>query len=331
MAMANRVQELLDSLLDQQSRSWLAGKRPAVEDLLDGSAFRNDSEAQLDLIYNEIVLREQLGEEPSAEEYVARYPHLRDSLALHFEVHRAMEAGLTDTAKLAGHATAPAAAAKAQPGLSQPADYELILLLGRGGMGVVYKARHGRLRRFVALKMFEPGRVPPPREVMRFRTEAETVAKLQHPNIVQIFEIGERDDLPFLALELVEGGTLADRLQRLPFEPRAAAELIETLAKAIHHAHKHGIIHRDLKPANVLFDPDGTPKLTDFGLAKVLEESESRDATRSGEPIGTPRYMSPEQAGGQNDRIGPATDVYALGTLLYECLTGQVPFVSPTV
>src|SRR5262249_6832406 len=158
--------------------------------------------------------------------------------------------------------------------------------------------------------------------------------------IVQIFEIGERDQLPFLALELVEGGTLADRLQRFSFAPRAAAELIETLARAVHHAHEHGIIHRDLKPANVLFTAPlttdgrhsplsaGTPKLTDFGLAKVLEEGRDgpRDATRTGEPIGTPRYMSPEQAAGQNDRIGPTTDVYALGTLLYECLTGQVPF-----
>jgi serine/threonine protein kinase len=325
-AMANSVRDLLDSLLDQQSRSWLAGKRPAIDELLGGSSLRNDSEAQLDLIYNEIVLREQLGEQPLAEEYYTRYPHLRDTLALHFEVHCAMEAGLTDTAKLMGHATKPL------PGLTQPADYEIIHILGRGGMGVVYKARHGRLRRFVALKMFEPGRIPSEREVLRFRTEAETVARLQHPNIVQIFEIGERDGLPFLALELVEGGTLADRLQRLPFAPRAAAELLETLARAVHHAHKQGIIHRDLKPANVLFASDGTAKLTDFGLAKVLEDADGlRDATRTGEPIGTPRYMSPEQAAGQNDHIGPATDVYALGTLLYECLTGQVPFVSAGV
>ncbi|MBN9118442.1 MAG: protein kinase [Planctomycetes bacterium] len=135
-----------------------------------------------------------------------------------------------------------------------------------------------------------------------------------------------------MALELVEGGTLADRLRRLPFAPRAAAELLEALARAVDHAHAQGIVHRDLKPANVLFAPDGTPKLTDFGLAKVLEGAdESRDTTRTGEPLGTPRYMAPEQAAAQHDRIGPATDVYALGTVLYECLTGQVPFVASSV
>jgi tRNA A-37 threonylcarbamoyl transferase component Bud32 len=344
--MARPGQAALDELLDRQSRSWLSGQRPAVEDLLDGSALRHDSEAQLDLIYNEIVLREQLGEEPGADEYFARYPHLRESLELHFEVHRAIDgAVLTDTAKLPGHATVPDAVAKTRPALTQPGGYEIVQLLGRGGMGVVYKARHEHLRRFVALKMFEPGRVPSEREVLRFHSEAATVARLQHPNIVQIFEIGERDGLPFLALELVEGGTLADRLQRFALAPRAAAELLETLARAVHHAHAQGIIHRDLKPANVLFTPPavegrgadgqplwGTPKLTDFGLAKVLEDSGApRDATRTGEPIGTPRYMSPEQAAGQHERIGPATDVYALGTLLYECLTGQVPFVSAGV
>jgi tRNA A-37 threonylcarbamoyl transferase component Bud32 len=342
--MARREPEALDALLDQQSRSWLSGQRPAVEELLAGSALRTDPEAQLDLIYNEIVLREQLGEEPGAAEYLVRYPHLREALEVHFEVHRAIGAAvLTDTSKLPGRATVPDAVAR--PALPQPGGYEIVQLLGRGGMGVVYKARHEHLHRFVALKMFEPGRVPSEREVLRFHSEAATVARLQHPNIVQIFEIGERDGLPFLALELVEGGTLADRLQRLALAPRAAAELLETLARAVHHAHTQGIIHRDLKPANVLFTPPtvegcgadgqplwGTPKLTDFGLAKVLEDPDGvRDATRTGEPIGTPRYMSPEQAAGQPDRIGPATDVYGLGTLLYECLTGQVPFVSASV
>jgi len=212
------------------------------------------------------------------------------------------------------------------------ADYEILSVLGQGGMGIVYKARHRRLKRLVALKMFQPGRFPSERELARFRTEAETVARLQHPNIVQIFEVGQANGLPFLALELAENGTLAQKLQNLPFAPRAAAELVEILARAIQHAHEQHIIHRDLKPANVLFARDGTAKITDFGLAKVLEHDlDGRDATRSGEPIGTPRYMAPEQAAGQGDQIGPATDVYALGTLLYEALTGQVPFVSASV
>ena len=294
--MADRAQHLLEPLLDRQSRAWLSGSRVSVEELLADSAVRHDPDAQLDLIYNEIVLREELGEHPPADEYVRRYPHLRKDLELHFEVHRALgDAVLTETPRLQGMVTVPDAGPAAHAGLSQPPGYELIELLGRGGMGVVYKARHRGLRRHVALKMFEPGRVVLPREVVRFRTEAEAIARLQHPNIVQIFEIGEWNGLPFLALELAERGTLAQRLQKLPFTPRAAAELAETLARAVHHAHTHQIVHRDLKPANVLFAADGSVKLTDFGLAKVLEADEdaARDATRTGDPIGTPRYMAP--------------------------------------
>jgi tetratricopeptide (TPR) repeat protein len=332
-------QTLLDPLLDRQTRSWLAGGRPTVEELLDGSPLRDDPEAQLDLIYNEIVLREELGEDVSAEEYAGRYPHLRDSLGLHFEVHRAMgEPELTDpdlaeTPRLAAALTLPDAPAGAPGSLPEVPGYELLQLVGRGGMGVVYKARHRRLRRLVAVKMFEPGRLPSPREVLRFRAEAEAIARLLHPNIVQIFEIGEANGLPYLALELADRGTLAQRLQELPFAPRAAAELIETLAAAVHHAHEQGIVHRDLKPANVLFAADGTPKVTDFGLAKVFrdEADPAADATRTGEPIGTPRYMAPEQAAARNAEVGPATDVYALGTLLYECLTGRAPFLATSV
>ena len=329
--MRDRPQTLLDVALDRQSRAWLAGGRPTIDELTGGSPLRHDADAQLDLIYNEVVLREELGEEPAAAEYVARYPNLRRDLELHFEVHRAMaEEALSVTPRLDGATLADATPAVALPQLP---DYEILHFLGRGGMGVVYKARHRRLRRNVALKMFEPGRVPSPREVMRFRAEAEAIARLQHPNVVQIFEVGEWGGLPFLALELAEGGTLAQRLQQLPFAPTAAAALIETLARAAQHAHDFGIVHRDLKPANVLFAADGTPKLTDFGLAKVLggDAETPRDATRTGDPIGTPRYMSPEQAAGRHDASGPATDVYGLGTMLYECLTGQVPFVATSV
>ena len=331
--MRDRVQTPLDAALDRQSRAWLAGGRPTLDELTGGSPLRHDAEAQLDLIYNEVVLREELGEQPAAAEYVARYPNLRRDLELHFEVHRAMaDEALAVTPRLDGTTLAddditPAVA------LPQLPDYEILHFLGRGGMGVVYKARHRRLRRHVALKMFESGRVPSPREVTRFRAEAEAIARLQHPNVVQIFEVGEWAGLPFLALELAEGGTLAQRLQQLPFAPAAAAALIETLARAAHHAHESGIVHRDLKPANVLFAADGTPKLTDFGLAKVFggDADAPRDATRTGDPIGTPRYMSPEQAAGRHDASGPTTDVYGLGTVLYECLTGQVPFVATSV
>jgi tetratricopeptide (TPR) repeat protein/tRNA A-37 threonylcarbamoyl transferase component Bud32 len=323
---------VLDAILDRQKEAWLAGSHPSVEELLRDSTLPEDSEVLLDVIYNEIVLREELGETPALEEYIERYPRLEEELKVHFEVHRAVHDKLLVETRGAKDANSVGDFTpdtfEMGPRLS---DYEIIGVLGRGGMGIVYKARQRRLKRVVALKMFQPGQVPSPRELSRFRSEAEAIARLQHPNIVQIFEVGEERGGPFLALELVENGTLAERLRDLPFAPRAAAELIQVLARAIQHAHEQRVVHRDLKPANVLFAHDGTPKITDFGLAKVLEEDLARDATRSGEPVGTPRYMSPEQATGRPDQIGPATDVYALGTILYECLTGQVPFVSASV
>jgi eukaryotic-like serine/threonine-protein kinase len=329
------VDDLLDSLLDRQRQSWLDGNRVPVEALLDESALAHDAETLLDLIYNEIVVREELGEQPSAKEYSQRYPHLQEEIELHFEVHRAVHDDLlVDTARAQPVESVPDLEIQAPASKPELPDYEMVGWLGQGGMGVVYQARHRGLRRHVALKMFQPGRLPSPREVLRFRTEAEAIARLQHPNIVQIFEVGECGGLPFLALELAEQGTLAQKLQQLPFTPRAAAELVETLARAVHHAHEHHIVHRDLKPANVLFTRDGTPKITDFGLAKILQADDPetrRDMTCSGEPIGTPRYMAPEQASGRQEHVGPATDVYALGTLLYECLTGQVPFVAASV
>jgi tRNA A-37 threonylcarbamoyl transferase component Bud32 len=328
------AQNMMDAALDQQKRAWISGRRPSVNDFLSDSSLPSEPDVLLDLIYNEIVVREELGEEPSIDEYIERYPHLNDDLRLHFEVHRAVQQDLLlNTQRLSEEESVPdlkSITAEIGPELK---NYQILGELGQGGMGVVYKARHRKLKRLVALKMFHPGRRPKPRELTRFRSESEAIARLQHPNIVQIFEVGEDRGLPFLALELVEKGTLQQKLQDLPFVPRAAAELIETLARAIEHAHTNNVIHRDIKPANVLFANDGTPKITDFGLAKLLETDpdDPQDATRSGEPIGTPRYMSPEQTGMKSASIGPTTDIYALGTLLYECLTGQVPFVSSSV
>ena len=331
--MIDRAADILDSILDGQRESWLAGHRPTVEELLAVSPLRHDREAHLDAIYNEIVVREELGETPSAEEYINRYPHLVEDIGLHFEVHRAIKGqDLLETPRVC-HDESVADLVLPVEALPHLEDYEVLGRLGSGGMGVVYKARHRRLRRHVALKMFRPGRLPSPRELVRFQTEAEAIARLQHPNIVQIFEVGRADGSPYLALELAERGTLADELLRHQFKPGAAAELIGTLARAVHHAHEHHIVHRDLKPANVLFTRGGVPKIADFGLAKILQgdEDQPRDATRTGEPIGTPRYMAPEQAAGRGDGVGPATDVYALGTMLYECLTGQAPFASAGV
>ncbi|HLJ95309.1 MAG TPA: protein kinase, partial [Gemmataceae bacterium] len=206
-------------------------------------------------------------------------------------------------------------------------NYEIRAELGRGGMAVVYKAWHVPLKRTVALKMIlGAGHLDPERRA-RFRTEAESVARLQHPNIVQIFDIGEHAGRPFLALEFVEGGSLAKKLAGQPQPVQETAKTVETLARAIHHAHQKGVIHRDLKPANVLVNTDGRQMITDFGLAQAADEPAR---LRDGTIIGTAEYMAPEQAAGQFSSVGPSTDVYALGVILYEMLVGRPPFRGQT-
>jgi Flp pilus assembly protein TadD/tRNA A-37 threonylcarbamoyl transferase component Bud32 len=238
------------------------------------------------------------------------------------ELSSASGTRLADTGSLPRARKAPAR------GLPLLPDYEIIEEVGRGGMGVVYKARQRGLNRLVALKMILAGVHAGSQHRARFRVEAEAVARLQHPNIVQIHEVGDQEDLPYLSLEFVDGGSLAQRLDGTPIAPNRAARLVETLARAMHHAHRRGVIHRDLKPANVLLTADGAPKISDFGLAKRLELDAVTLAT--GAVMGTPSYMAPEQGAGKATEIGPATDVYALGAILYELLTGRPPFKAET-
>jgi tetratricopeptide (TPR) repeat protein len=205
--------------------------------------------------------------------------------------------------------------------------YEVLGELGKGGMGVVYTARQAGLNRLVALKMIRDIRRAGPRARALFRTEAEAVARLQHPNIVQIFEVGEHDGLPFFSLEFCPSGSLDRKLAGNPLPPRAAAALVRTLAGAVHAAHQANLIHLDLKPANVLLAADDTPKITDFGLAQRLDQL---DPANRGAIMGTPSYMAPEQANARTDQISPLTDVYALGAVLYELLTGRPPFKGAT-
>jgi serine/threonine-protein kinase len=205
------------------------------------------------------------------------------------------------------------------------AGYRILGELGRGGMGVVYKARQLGLNRLVALKMILAANHADERQRARFHTEAEAVARLQHPNIVQIHEVGEQEGLPYFSLEFVDGEPLDKKIAGIPQAPREAAQMIETLARAMHFAHQRGIVHRDLKPANILMTRDGVPKISDFGLAKRLEEGGSSQ-TKSGSIIGTPSYMAPEQARGDIRSVGPLSDLYALGAILYELLTGRPPF-----
>jgi serine/threonine-protein kinase len=208
--------------------------------------------------------------------------------------------------------------------LPQVPGYRVEDLLGHGGMGVVYKAWHLQLNRPVALKMLLAGPLARPDELERFLCEAQAVAGLCHANIVQIYDVGDVGGRPYFTMELVEGRSLADQIQELPQAARQAAALVATLADAIHVAHQRGIVHRDLKPGNILLTKEGTPKVSDFGLARRLEGNDR--LTLSGVPVGTPSYMAPEQARGKRQAIGPATDVYALGAILYELLTGRPPF-----
>jgi serine/threonine-protein kinase len=217
----------------------------------------------------------------------------------------------------------------APPFAGQLEGLEILEVLGQGGMAVVYKARQCRLDRLVAVKMVLAGAHAGPAARSRFRREAEAIARLHHPNIVEIYEVGEKDGAPYVVLELVRGGSLAKVLDGTPLPARRAAELVLELARAVQHAHERGILHRDLKPANVLLTEEGTPKLTDFGLARQLEAGQGD--TRTGDVLGTPSYMAPEQAEGRVHDLGPATDVYGLGAILYELLTGRPPFKGASV
>src|SRR6266545_3594210 len=204
------------------------------------------------------------------------------------------------------------ARAAATPHVAVP-GYEILGELGRGGMGVVYKARQTKLNRVVALKMIRAGGYADESDLARFRTEAEAIARLQHPNIVQIHEVGEHNGMPFFSLEFCPGSSLNRKLDGTPLPPQQAAQLVETLARAMQAAHEANVIHRDLKPANVLLAADGSPKITDFGLAKKLDDE---GETQSGAIMGTPSYMAPEQARGKVRELGPAADIYALGAVL---------------
>jgi serine/threonine-protein kinase len=207
-------------------------------------------------------------------------------------------------------------------------DYELAEELGRGGMGVVYKAQQASLGRTVALKMILRGAMPTPADLARFRSEAESAARLDHPAIVPIYEVGQHEGQPFFTMKYVAGTTLARRLADGPMNPREAAELLAPICRAIHFAHERGVLHRDLKPSNILIDEEGRPHVSDFGLAKRVETDSG--LTLSGAVLGTPSYMAPEQAAGKRGKVGRESDVYSLGTILYAMLTGRPPFQAAT-
>ena len=214
-------------------------------------------------------------------------------------------------------------------------DYELVEEIARGGMGVIYRARQKSLNRTVAIKMILGGHLANAAELQRFRAEAETAAQLQHPNIVAIHEVGEHAGQPFFSMDLVEGRNLAQLVRDEPLPSRKAAVYLKTIAEAVQYAHSRGVLHRDLKPSNILIDEHDQPRITDFGLAKRLDDSQPStndpQLTQTGQVLGSPSFIPPEQAAGQKDAIGPASDVYSLGAILYHCLTARPPFVAESL
>jgi serine/threonine protein kinase/WD40 repeat protein len=351
--------EMAAVLRVDQSARWQKGERVAVESYLqEFAAVAADPEAALDVVYGEFLVREELGDGPTAAEYLTRFPALAGQLRLQFGFHGALEAAPGGSASVVTRITPAAGADSARSGewedrLAQ-AGYVVSGELGRGGMGVVYQAWQTRLGRLVAVKVALANELAPD-DVARFRVEAEAVARLQHPNIVQTHEVGDLDGQPYLVLEYVDGGSLARQLRGVPAPSRPSAEMMETVARAVHYAHGRGVVHRDLTPANILLASkaqaparnqqgrtnlaaadlplrifDCEPKVSDFGLAKIIVGG-GPSRTHTGAVLGTPSYMSPEQAHGLARGAAPAADVYSLGAILYELLTGRPPFRGETV
>ncbi|HEX4123734.1 MAG TPA: serine/threonine-protein kinase, partial [Tepidisphaeraceae bacterium] len=304
-------QELLDRLCDDQVKRWRAGQRiPAESYLARHPRVEESAESALELIYGEFLLREEMGESPQLEEFRWRFPPLAARLQKQLDLHGALKSFDSNTDALPDVGAADSGPETPMvPGLprSIAPGFKILGELGRGGMGAVYKAWQIRLKRIVALKVIRADAYADSGAAARFLAEAEAAARLQHPNIVPAFEVGEHEGMGYLVLEYEAGGGLDRRLAGMLQNPDDSARLIETLARAIHHAHQHGIVHRDLKPANVLLTEDGVPKISDFGLAKLLERDDG--LTQVGDILGTPSYMAPEQIRGSSSGITPATDV----------------------
>ncbi len=303
------VLEHIDRVCLEFEDAWIRGERPRVEQFCGDAPEAERLPLLHQLLLVELDYKFRSGETLNQSEYHTRFPDGRELIDEVFRPYVLREA----------------ATAGAEP--RRFADYDLLEEIARGGMGVVYKARQASLNRIVALKMILAGQLASEKQVRRFHAEAAAAAKLDHPGIVPIYEVGEHQGQHFFSMGFIEGESLDARIARAPLEPRKAAQLLQAVAEAVQYAHEKGVIHRDLKPANILLDNAGHPRITDFGLARPVAGHSG--LTASGEIVGTPSYMPPEQAAGKLDEIGPASDVYALGAVLYALLTGRPPFQAP--
>jgi WD40 repeat protein/tetratricopeptide (TPR) repeat protein len=361
------VLDRIDQLCDRFESAWHAGIPPRIEDYLGEVAAEYRLALLGDLLAAEIEARRRHGDCPRADEYRDRFPGDATAIEAAFAAARSWPDGETDrspgetasmttdavgdrpsyisrgTGGRTGESTDPTEVADGPlhptlgPAGALPrgrrsrdfGDFELLGVLGHGGMGIVYKARQRSLDRMVAIKMIRAGTWAGIEEVQRFRNEAEAAAYLDHPQIVTIHEVGEHEGLHYFSMKLVDGPSLAERLDRYTDQPPAGARLVADIARAVHHAHQRGILHRDIKPSNIVLDAEGRPHVTDFGLAKRLELC--GEASITGSILGTPSYMSPEQATGRRGSATTAADVYGLGAVLYATLTGQPPFQCDSV
>lgn len=272
------------------------------------------------------LLEQVLESGSSVEEVCAAHPELLDEVQRRWQQLRGVQARVDEL--FPAHVVGDVPGGEAATALPRIPGYVVEHELGRGGMGIVYRGKQERLQRTVAIKMLLTGAFAAPGELLRFQREAELVAQLQHPHIVAVHDYGDVGGQPFYTMELVDGPSLAQRIKSGRLPPRDAARLCATLARAVDFAHRHGIVHRDLKPANILLTADGTPKISDFGLAQRLDAG---SVTATGSRAGTPAYMAPEQATGHANAVGPASDVHALGIVLYELLLGRPPFQGDSV
>jgi serine/threonine protein kinase/WD40 repeat protein len=316
--------------IDLDARWGRNDRRQPEEYLKQFPTVAADTELAVDVIYSEYLAREQLGEQPELAEYKQRFPLFAEVLAQQIGLHHALKTFDDGSHNVsdAPHATVGGLVNVSDDPTESETSYEILEQIGSGGMGVVYKALQPALNRLVALKMVRAIDAENPELLARFRSEARVVASLHHPNIVQVYDYGQHEGLPYIAMELTTGGSLANLLDGTPWDPEPAAALIAKLAGAVQFAHEHDVVHRDLKPANVLVvskDGELDVKITDFGLARFHFDNSS-PRTKSFAFLGTPSYMAPEQASGRIRDIGPATDIYSLGAILYELLTGKPPF-----